>query len=150
MEIKKINGNFILTNFKKGLTNGLSVTFLMVKVIFPCYLIIEIVKHLGIINIIGDLFRPFMKFFGLPGEAALGIIAGYTINLYAAIAVLSPLNLSSKDITIVALILGISHSLSVETPVTQKTGVNSWVLFSVRFLLSLFAGAGLNLLWKFF
>ncbi|HPP05930.1 MAG TPA: nucleoside recognition domain-containing protein [Syntrophorhabdaceae bacterium] len=123
-------------------------TLLMVKVIVPCYLAIEIIKHLGIIRIVGDVFKPFMKFFGLPGEAAIGIIAGYTINLYAAIAVLTPLHLSTKEITIVALILGISHSLSVETPVTEKTGVNSWMLSGIRILVSLLAGAGLNLIWR--
>ncbi|HON84521.1 MAG TPA: nucleoside recognition domain-containing protein [Syntrophorhabdaceae bacterium] len=137
-------------NLKKGLINGLSITLLMVKVIVPCYIIIEIIKHFGIIGIISEFFKPFMRFFGLPGEAALAIIAGYTINLYAAIAVISPLNLSSKDITIVALILGISHSLSVETPVTQKTGVNGWLLLVLRISLSLFAGAGLNLIWTLF
>lgn len=137
-------------NIKRGLINGLSITLIMVKVIVPCYIIIEIIKYFGIIGIISEFFKPFMRFFGLPGEAALAIIAGYTINLYAAIAVLSPLNLSSKDITIVALILGISHSLSVETPVTQKTGVNGWSLLVVRIFLSLFAGAGLNLIWTLF
>jgi len=137
-----------MVNIKKGLANGLSITFVMVKVIVPCYIAIELIKHFGIIGVISEFFKPFMRFFGLPGEAALAIIAGYTINLYAAIAVLSPLNLSSKDITIVALILGISHSLSVETPVTQQTGANGWVLLILRIALSLFAGAGLNLIWK--
>ncbi len=139
-----------LVNIKKGIANGFSITFVMVKVIVPCYILIEIIKHMGIIGTISDFFKPFMKFMGLPGEAALGLIAGYTINLYAAIAVLSPLNLSVKDITIIALILGISHSLSVETPVTQQTGVNAWALLILRILLSLLAGAGLNLLWKLF
>lgn len=148
--LKEKQKNYFLNNLKKGLFNGLSVTLLMVKVIIPCYIIIELIKHFGIIRVIGNFFRPFMKYFGLPGEAAIGIIAGYTINLYAAIAVLSPLKLSTKDITIVALILGISHSLSVETPVTQKTGVNSWMLFCLRILLSLLAGVGLNLIWTLF
>ncbi len=139
-----------LVNIKKGIANGLSITFVMVKVIVPCYILIEIIKHMGIIGTISDFFKPFMKFMGLPGEAALGLIAGYAINLYAAIAVLTPLNLSTKDITIIALILGISHSLSVETPVTQQTGVNAWVLLILRILLSLLAGAGLNILWKLF
>lgn len=148
--LKEKQRNFILNNLKNGLFNGFSVILLMVKVIVPCYIIIELVKHFGVIRVIGDFFKPFMKYFGLPGEAAISIIAGYTINLYAAIAVLSPLNLSTKDVTIVALILGISHSLSVETPVTQKTGVSSWMLFCLRILLSLLAGAGLNLIWTLF
>jgi hypothetical protein len=135
---------------KRGFLNGLSIIFVMVKVIVPCYIAIEFIKHAGLIDAIGRLFKPFMGFFGLPGEAALGLIAGYLINLYAAIAVLTPLNLSTKDITVMALILGISHSLTMETPVTQKTGVNGWPLLAVRIVFSLLSGAFLNLLWKLF
>jgi hypothetical protein len=122
----------------------------MVKVIVPCYIIIEFVKHAGLIDTISSFFKPFMSILGLPGEAALGLMAGYLINLYAAIAVLAPLNLSTKDITVMALILGIAHSLPVETPVTRQTGVNAWVLLIVRIVLSLVAGALLNLIWKLF
>lgn len=133
---------------KQGILNGLSITFLMVKVIVPCYIVIEFIKHLGLIEMIGRVFKPFMGIFGLPGEAALGLMAGYFINLYAAIAVLSPLNLSPKHITIMALMLGISHALTVETPVTSRTGVNALVLLAVRVVLSLVAGLTLNLLWR--
>jgi hypothetical protein len=137
-------------SLKKGVYNGLSITYSMVKVIVPCYIIIEIIKHVGLIDVISKFFRPFMGLLGLPGEAALALMAGYLINLYAAIAVLAPLDLNTKDITVMALILGISHSLPVETPVTQKTGVNAWLLCVVRIVLSLLAGAALNLIWKLF
>ena len=138
------------STLKRGFLNGLSIIFVMVKVIVPCYIAIEFIKYAGLIDVIGRIFKPFMSFLGLPGEAALGLIAGYLINLYAAIAVLTPLNLSTKDITVMALVLGISHSLTMETPVTQKTGVNGWPLLAVRIVFSLLSGALLNLLWKLF
>jgi hypothetical protein len=138
------------TSLRKGVLNGLSITFVMVKVIVPCFIAIELIKHFGLIDSISSIFKPFMGLIGLPGEAALGLIAGYFINLYAAIAVLTPLNLSTKDITVIALILGIAHSLPMETPVTRQTGVNAWVLLLVRIILSLVAGALLNIIWKLF
>lgn len=141
---------FFFNTLKKGLFNGLSIIIVMAKVIVPCYIAIEFIKYFGIIDIISRFFRPFMGLFGLPGEAALGLMAGYLINLYAAIAVLTPLNLSAKDITVMALMLGISHALPVETPVTQKTGVNGWIMMAARVILSLFSGIVLNLLWKLF
>lgn len=142
--------NYFYPTLKRGVLNGVSIVFLMVKVIVPCYIAIEFIKHTGLIDMIGRFFKPFMGFLGLPGEAALGLIAGYLINLYAAIAVIAPLNLSTKDITVMALILGISHSLTVETPVTQKTGVNAWTLLIARIVFSLLSGALLNILWKLF
>ena len=99
--------DYIYNSIKKGIINGLSIILIMAKVIIPCYIAIEFIKHLGLIEIISKFFRPCMGWFGLPGEAALGLIAGYLINLYAAIAILTPLNLSTKDITIMALMLGI-------------------------------------------
>jgi hypothetical protein len=133
---------------KRGLANGLSITFMMVKVIVPCYIAIEVIKHFGLIDIISRVCKPFMSVFGLPGEAALGLVAGYLINLYAAIAVLTPLGLPAKNLTVIALMLGICHSLTMETPITKKTGTNAWLLLFVRIVLSLFSGVALNLLWK--
>jgi len=135
---------------KNGVIKGLSIVYDMVKVIVPCYVAIELMKHFGLIEIISRIFRPFMRLFGLPGEAALGLIAGYFINLYAAIAVVSPLDLSGKQITIVALVLGISHSLPIETSVTQKTGVNWAVLLAARIGLSLVSGFFVNIAWTLF
>ena len=133
---------------KKGFFHGLTLTWDMIKVIVPFYFVVELIKYLGLIKVIGAFFRPFMGFFGLPGESALALIAGYTTNLYAAIAVVTPLHLSSRDITIIALMLGISHSLPIETPITRKAGVNAWLLLVVRIGLSLTVGVILNLLWK--
>ncbi|HVN22710.1 MAG TPA: nucleoside recognition domain-containing protein [Syntrophorhabdales bacterium] len=133
---------------QRGLTNGLSITFMMVKVIVPCYIAIEIIKHSGLIDIISRACTPFMSIFGLPGEAALCLVAGYIINIYAAIAVLTPLGLPAKDVTVIALMLGICHSLTIETPITKKTGANASLLLLVRIALSLFSGVVLHLLWK--
>ena len=140
----------IATPLKRGLLNGLSITFMMVKVIVPCYIAIELIKYLGVIDTIGHVCRPFMRFFGLPGEAALALVAGYLINMYAAIAVITPLHLSGKDITVIALMLGICHSVPVETPVTRRTGVKAFPLLLVRLFLSLIAGAALHILWTLF
>ena len=120
----------------------------MVKVIVPCYIAIELIKHFGLIDVISRVCKPFMSIFGLPGEAALCLVAGYFINLYAAIAVLTPLGLTTKNITVAALMLGICHSVTLETPITKKTGANALLLLLVRVTLSLFAGVVLNLLWK--
>jgi hypothetical protein len=135
---------------KKGFLNGLSITWEMVKVIIPFYILIELIKQVGLIEVIGRFFRPLMAVTGLPGEAALGLIAGYLVNLYAAVAVLTPLHLSGKDITVAALMLGISHALTVETPITYKTGVNAAALTAVRIAVSFLSGIALNLLWKTF
>ncbi len=136
--------------FKRGFFNGLALAAEMVKVIVPFYLLVELLRYLGVITLIGRACGPVMGLFGLPGESALALIAGYTANMYAALAVLTPLHLSYRDVTTIALMLGISHSLPVETSVTRKTGVNAWFLLLVRLVLSLVVGILLNLIWKLF
>jgi spore maturation protein SpmB len=135
---------------KRGLYNGISITWEMVKVIIPFYVVMALIKQTPLVEAIGTFFKPLMAAAGLPGEAALGLVAGYLVNLYAAIAVLTPLDLSAKDVTVAALMLGISHSLTIETPITYKTGANAWVLTLARIGLSFLSGAALNLIWKLF
>ena len=142
--------NPLYPTLKRGFLNGISITYKMVKVIVPCYIAIELIKHFGLIEVISTFFKPCMGVFGLPGESALGLIAGYLINLYAAIAVIAPLQLSSKDMTTLALMLGIAHSLPIETGVTRQTGVNAWLMLTARVVFSLFAGIVMNLVWKLF
>jgi len=142
--------NSLYPTVKRGFLNGISITYKMVKVIVPCYIAIEFIKHLGLIEAISTFFKPCMGIFGLPGESALGLLAGYFINLYAAIAVITPLQLSSKDMTTIALMLGIAHSLPIETGVTRQTGVNAWLMLTARVVFSLFAGIVVNLVWKLF
>jgi spore maturation protein SpmB len=139
--------NTFLTTFKRGALNGLAITYEMVKVIVPFYIAIEFLKHTPFLGFVSEFFRPLMKLFGLPGEAALGLMAGYFVNLYAAIAVLVPLNLPAKEITVIALMLGIAHNLPLETAVTRQTGVNAWLMLLARVLFSLLSGIILNLLW---
>ncbi len=135
-------------SLKNGLINGISVLLLLFKVIVPCYIIIEVIKYYDLIAPLSFIFKPVMNILDLPGEAAIGILAGFLINLYAAIAVLSPLNLSPKEITVCALILGICHSLLVETPITRKTGVNYILLLLVRIFVGFTSGFVLSLIWK--
>ena len=135
---------------KQGLITGTAITFHMVKVIVPFYIGIEFLKQTNVLPALGKLFAPYMALLGLPGEAALGLAAGLFVNLYAAIAVIAPLDLPAKDVTIIALILGIAHSLPIETAVTRQAGVNAWILCAVRLVIGTLSGASLNMLWKLF
>ncbi len=39
--------NSLYPTVKRGFLNGISITYKMVKVILPCYIAIEFIKHLG-------------------------------------------------------------------------------------------------------
>lgn len=95
---------------------------------------------------VGRLFEPFMKFFGLPGESAVAIVTGTFVNLYAAAAVVADLEMTTKQLTILALILGVSHSQIMETAIIGKMRARPYLVTPLRVIFSLCAGLVLNLL----
>ncbi|MFZ5650507.1 MAG: nucleoside recognition domain-containing protein [Bacillota bacterium] len=131
---------------KRGFAKGISVTLVLAKIVVPVYVLITFLKHTPAIGIIAGLFEPAMRLVGLPGEASIAIVLGLLTNLYAAIGAIASLNLSSKEITIIAFMLLISHAMPMETAVSQKTGVSGLAVLAIRILLSVLAGAFLNII----
>ncbi len=103
-----------------GLRSGLSTTFRLVRIIIPFYFLIEWLKLTPVLGWLGHVLAPVMKIWGLPGEAGFVLVTGNLVNLYAAIAVMIPLHLSIPQITLIGLMLGISHNLIVETAVLKE------------------------------
>ena len=95
---------------------------------------------------ISDLMVTIMKMVGLPGEAALPMVLGYFLTIYAAIGALLPLGMSVREITILSVMLLLAHSLPLEAAVAKKTGVPVLGLIVIRVTLSFLAGFVFNLL----
>jgi len=113
----------------------------------PVYIFVAILKRTPLFDYLGDLFSPLMKYFGLPGEAALALVTGMIVNLYAAAAVIADLRLDTRQVTIIALILGISHSQIMETAIVTKMKGRPFLVTSLRLSISIIAGIILNLVW---
>lgn len=86
-----------------------------------------------------------MGLFGLPGEAAVPLVLGNLLNLYAAIGAILAMELTVKQVFTLALMLGFSHMLPVESAICRRVGVS--VLLVVGFRLGLAAAAGLAVAW---
>jgi hypothetical protein len=130
---------------KRGAKNGINTVLELGKVIIPVYLFITILKYTVILELISKWFQPLMKIFGLPGEAAVVLVLGNLLNLYAGIGAIASLTLTAKQITIIAVMLSFSHSLPVETAVSKKVGVSVLAVVSTRIGLAAVSGIILNL-----
>jgi hypothetical protein len=86
-----------------------------------------------------------MGLFGLPGEAAFAFVAAFSLNLYAAIAVMAPLDLTPWQVTQCGLMMGIAHNLILEGGVLAGTGARGGVLTLCRVLIAGLAGLLLEL-----
>lgn len=93
----------------------LKVSLMMLKVFIPLSLLTVVLRELGLISLIAPLFAPVTTLLGLPGEAAITLLAGFTNTIYAALATAAALDLTPRQITILGVVLGIAHSLFVET-----------------------------------
>ncbi len=133
---------------KNGLKNGLNVTLKIVPYIIPTYIFVDYFKNTTFFYNIGDFFKPLMLLMGLPPEASIVLLSGFMINLYAAIGAMTPMNLSTKEVTIIGLVLGIAHNLIIESIVLSKAGVKSYITVLFRLSIGIISGIGVNLLWN--
>ncbi|WP_227937300.1 nucleoside recognition domain-containing protein [Alkalihalobacillus deserti] len=133
---------------KRGLFVGLQTTWTLGKIIFPITLIVTILGYTPVLNWLAGILAPVMGWIGLPGEAAIPLVLGNVLNLYAAIGAILTLDLTVKEVFILAVMLSFSHNLFVESAVATKVGIRMSVVLVVRIGLALFSAFVINLLWN--
>lgn len=130
----------IPTRLRQGLKSGIETAFKLIIWVLPLYIVVDLLKGSAILNMIGEFCAPVMTLFGLPGEAAFAFVAAFLVNLYAAIAILAPLDLTPWQITQCGLMMGIAHNLLLEGAILSSTGVRGWVITLCRLGIAALAG----------
>jgi hypothetical protein len=144
--LRNVNIVSSFDTLKRGFMSGLKITWKLSKILVPVYFIVTVLKYTPIINWISMGFAPLMKFFGLPGEAAIVFVMGNFVNLYAAIGAMASLDLTLKEIYILAIMLSFCHSLIVETALAKKIGLSAINVITVRIGLAVVSGITFNFL----
>ena len=137
----------LLGSLKRGLLVGLRTTWTLGKIIFPITLIVAVLQYTPILPWIMKTISPLMKLVGLTGDAAIPIVLGAFLNLYAAIGAILTLHFTVKEVFILALMVSFSHNLFVESSVAMKTGIKLWVVLTTRLGLSIVSAIVINLVW---
>ena len=135
-------------SWKSGLLAGLRTTWLLGKIIFPVTFIITVLGYTPILQAVINFIAPLMKWLGLPGEAAVPLVLGNALNLYAGIAGILSLELTVKEVFIIAVMLSFSHNLFIESGVATSVGVKLWVVLVVRIGLAVVSAFVINLVWS--
>jgi hypothetical protein len=133
---------------QRGLMVGLQTTWTLGKVIFPITLIMSILQHTPVLQWVIQLIAPFMKWIGLPGDAAIPLVLGNLLNLYAAIGAILTLDLTVKEVLILAIMLSFSHNLLIESTVASRTGMSIALMIIVRIGLALVSALLIHHLWQ--
>ncbi|SFE93440.1 nucleoside recognition domain-containing protein [Alteribacillus iranensis] len=133
---------------KKGLLVGLQTTWTLGKIIFPITLIITILSYTPVLEWVADVLSPLMGWIGLPGEAAIPLVLGNVLNLYAAIGAILSMDLAVKEVFILAVMLSFSHNLFVESAVAMKVGIRMSVILAVRLGLAFLSALFIHWIWQ--
>lgn len=126
--------------FKRGFKNGINTLLILLKILVPVYIVVQLLSLSGLLNIIAEIFKPLMSLLGLPGEASLVIMLGYFLGTYAALGAIAAIELTGIQITTIAIMLSISHSLITESAIVKKLGVSAAASVIVRVTFSLLMG----------
>lgn len=138
----------MLETIKKGLAVGVKTTWTLGKIIFPVTLIVSLLQHTPILQWLTKLVAPLMGWIGLPGDAAIPLVLGNFLNLYAGIGAILTLHLTVKEVLILAVMLSFSHNLLVEVTVAGKVGVNVVLAVAVRVSLAIVSAFFIHLAWQ--
>ena len=114
---------------------SLKSALLILKFVLPFSLLADLLLHFRLLAPLGVLFAPVTDWLGLPPEAAMAVAAGMLLNLYAAIALAAPLGLDPWQWTVLAVFLGVCHSLPVESAIMKQLGIA--LLYSVLLRVSM-------------
>ncbi len=136
----------MLTMIKTGVLKAWNTFWELIKIMIPVYIIVTLLKYTGIVSITANLFSPLMKYIGLPGEAMLALITSYLLNIYGGIAVILSLELGPREITILGVMIGIAHSLIIESAIFRKMKVNLVQINIIRLFMSFLSGILLNII----
>jgi hypothetical protein len=137
----------LVSSVKKGLLVGLKTTWTLGKIIFPVTLIVAVLQYTPVLPWVIKIVSPLMKLIGLSGDAAIPLVLGNFLNLYAAIGAILTLDFSVKEVFILAVMLSFSHNLFIESGVAMKAGVKLWVVLTTRLGLAFVSAAVINLVW---
>ncbi len=99
-------------------------TLYLARIVVPVIFLVTVLQELRLIEPLAGHFSPLLRLFGLPGEAALPLILGFFINIYASLGAIAALSLSQREITVIAVMILTSHSLLLEAPVLNITGLS--------------------------
>lgn len=138
----------MLETIKKGAIVGLKTTWTLGKVIFPVTLIVTLLQHTPLLDWVINWISPIMGWFGLSGDAAIPLVLGNFLNLYAGIGAILTLDLTVKEVFILAVMLSFSHNLIIESTVAAKVGIKIWVIVLVRLGLAFISAIVINLVWN--
>lgn len=127
------------SGFFEGVKKGWSSFVWMCKIVIPVSFLVTLLQWTGWLNHLDFLLNPLTSLINLPPEAALPIITGMVVNLYAVIAIITVLPFTIEQMTLIAVFTLIAHNLVMEGIVQHKAGINVIKATLIRIIAAIIA-----------
>jgi hypothetical protein len=136
----------VVRDLRLGLKSGIHTFWTLARVMIPAYAAALVLERIGVIDVLAKAASPVMSLLGLPGEAAVPLVVGYVLNIYAAVGAMQAISLDARQITVLAVAILIGHNLLVEGAVLRRAGMNGFAFGALRMFAGLAAAVVANLL----
>jgi len=136
----------LATCAREGLRSGARTTSWILMLMVPVSLIVTLLHFSGLLGRFAALVAPLFGLFGLPGETTVAFITGSLVNVYSGIAAIGPVPLTTRQVSILAVMILICHNLLIEVPVQRKAGSAAWRIVAIRVGTAVGAALLLNLI----
>ncbi|MFC2039073.1 iron transporter [Chloroflexota bacterium] len=120
------------TGFIEGIRQGWSSFVWMCRIVIPLSFLVTVLQWTGWLGYIDFLLNPLTALINLPPEAALPILAGMLINLYACIAIVAVVPFTAGQATLIAVFSLIAHNLITEGIIQHRSGINAFRIIIIR------------------
>lgn len=132
--------DLVVNTIKTGFVKAIKTTLMLMKVVLPVYALVVIIKYSPVMVWLQKIFEPLMRIFSLPADAAIPLITGFFTDEYGSIAAASQFDFTSWELTTIAMVGLVCHSLPVEYALSKRIGLPGGKFVLYRLFAALLVG----------
>ena len=130
----------------RSLSPAVTTTAWLLRIMLPVSLAVTILQYYGVVDTISHILDPAFHFIGLPGRASVAFVTAASVTTYAGIAVMTSLDLTIREASILSAMALLCHALPMESAVVGKVGSRPLLMAAIRIVAAFTAAFVLNML----
>ncbi|HHX87721.1 MAG TPA: nucleoside recognition protein [Firmicutes bacterium] len=123
-----------------GLLSGTVTVGRIALIVIPLITLMELARHFGLFEVLQGRIGVVARLLKLPPQAAFPLLVGIFFGLvYGAALIIEYIRegyLTSRDVTVLTIFMGLNHSMIEDTALFTAVGANPAVLVLVRLLIA--------------
>lgn len=139
------NRNAWLQSLYSPLSPAIKTTAWLLRIMLPVSLSVTILQYYGLIDTIAHALNPAFGLIGLPGRASVAFVTAASVTTYAGIAVMTSLELTMREASILSVMALLCHALPMESAVVSKVGSRPFLMAAIRVVAAFVAAFVLNM-----